>query len=67
MLTDQFTQLYNLLESGLARIRNRTSGHGQGAEPVVLPKYIAEYALHTAAANIIFLVNAYEEYKKANE
>ncbi len=66
MLQSQFTQLRGLLESGLPTIRNRTSGHGQGTEPVVLPKYIAEYALHMAAANIVFLVHAYEEYKQAS-
>ncbi len=66
MLQNQFTHLRGLLESGLPTIRNKTSGHGQGTEPVVLPKYIAEYALHIAAANIVFLVHAYEEYKQGN-
>ncbi len=66
MLQSQFTQLRGLLESGLPTIRNRMSGHGQGTEPVALPKYIAEYALHMAAANIVFLVHAYEEYKQGN-
>src|SRR5579872_3334826 len=49
MLESQFTSLRGLLETGLLTVRNRTSGHGQGATPVVLPKYIAEYALHMAA------------------
>jgi hypothetical protein len=66
MVQDQFTQLRNLLESGLQRVRNRTSGHGQGPEPVTLPQYIAEYALHLAAANIVFLVHAYEAYKQGD-
>lgn len=65
MLQSQFTQLRGLLESGLLPVRNRTSGHGQGTEPVTLPKYIAEYALHMAAANIVFLVRAYEEFKQS--
>jgi hypothetical protein len=64
MLQSQFTSLRGLLESGLPTVRNRTSGHGQGAVPVDLPGYIAEYALHMAAANIVFLVHAYEEYKQ---
>jgi Domain of unknown function (DUF7014)/AbiJ N-terminal domain 4 len=67
MLQNQFTQIRGLLESGLPTIRNRTSGHGQGAEPVSLPKYIAEYALHMAAANIVFLVHAHEEYKAPSQ
>jgi AbiJ N-terminal domain 4 len=64
ILQKQFVQLRDLLESGLPTIRNKMSGHGQGTEPVVLPKYIAEYALHIAAANIVFLVQAYEAYKR---
>ena len=67
MLQNQFTQLRGLLESGLLPVRNRTSGHGQGTEPVALPKYIAEYALHMAAANIVFLVHAYEEFKQGDK
>jgi len=64
MLQSQFAQLRGLLESGLPTVRNRTSGHGQGTEPVIIPKYMAEYALHMAAANIVFLVQAYEAYKQ---
>jgi Domain of unknown function (DUF7014)/AbiJ N-terminal domain 4 len=66
MLQNQFTQLRGLLESGLPTVRNKTSGHGQGTDPLTLPKYIAEYALHLAAANIVFLVHAYEAYKQGN-
>jgi prefoldin subunit 5 len=66
MLESQFTSLRSLLETGLTTIRNRTSGHGQGTSPVPLPRYIAEYALHQAAANIVFLVQAYKEYKRDN-
>jgi hypothetical protein len=66
MVQNQFTQLRGLLESGLPTVRNRTSGHDQGAEPVTLPQYVAEYALHLAAANIVFLVHANEAYKQGN-
>jgi hypothetical protein len=66
MLQTQFTQLRGLLESGLPTVRNKTSGHGQGTDPLPLPKYFAEYALHLAAANIVFLVQAYEAYKQGN-
>ncbi len=67
MLQNQFTQLRGLLESGLPTVRNKTSGHGQGTEPMTLPKYVAEYALHMAAANIVFLVHAYEKYKQGDK
>jgi len=66
MLQSQFSNLRVLLESGLLPVRNRTSGHGQGAEPIVVPKYVAEYALHLAAANIVFLVHANEAYEPDN-
>jgi AbiJ N-terminal domain 4 len=67
MLQDEFTGLRNLLASGLPTVRNKKSGHGQGATPVDLPEYIAEYALHMAAANIVFLAQAYKEYKNQNK
>ncbi len=66
MLESQFTQLRGLLETGLPTVRNRTSGHGQGAAPIVVPKFVAEYALHLAAANIVFLVHANEAYEQDN-
>jgi hypothetical protein len=39
--------------------RNRESGHGQGPEPKSVPNYVAAYALHATAANILFLVEAH--------
>jgi AbiJ N-terminal domain 4 len=66
MLQSQFSNLRGLLESGLLPVRNRMAGHGQGAEPVPVPKYVAEYALHLAAANIVFLVHANEAYAPDN-
>ena len=64
MPQSQFAQLRGLLESGLPTVRNRTSDHGQGTEPVTIPNYMAAYALHLAAANIVFLVQADEAYKQ---
>lgn len=48
---------------GLATIRNRTSGHGQGMEIVDIPQYLASYALHLAASNIVLLVEAHKAKK----
>lgn len=62
-LTSHFTSLRSVLEAGLPTVRNRTSGHGQGAEPVALPSYLASYALHLAAVNIVFLVEAHQAKK----
>jgi len=57
-LTNHLTGLRTVME-GLPTIRNKTSGHGAGPISVVIPEYLASYALHLAAANIVFLVEAY--------
>ena len=45
---------------GLATIRNNNSGHGQGVDITEPPEYLASYALHMAAANIVFVVEAHK-------
>lgn len=62
-LQSQFASLRSVLESGLPTVRNKASGHGQGAEPVEVPGYLAAYALHLAASNIVFLVEAHRTAK----
>jgi hypothetical protein len=62
-LESHFAALRTAMESGLPTVRNRTSGHGQGAVPVAIPPHIAAYALHLAAANIILLVEAHKAKK----
>lgn len=52
---------------GLATIRNKTSGHGQGIEVVDVPQYLASYALHLAASNIVLLVEAHKAKMQADE
>ncbi len=51
--------LRNTLEAGLPVVRNKLGGHGQGKEPREVPIYFAGYALHLAATNIVFLVEAH--------
>jgi len=48
------------MEQGLPTLSNRTSRHGQGPEPKSIPPYFAAYALHLAACNIVFLVEAHK-------
>ena len=55
-----FNGLRPVLESGLPTLRNRTSGHGQGETPVTVPGYLAAYALHMTAANLVMLVEAHK-------
>jgi hypothetical protein len=59
-LQSHFFALKRVLESGLPTVRNKEAGHGQGAEPVDVPQYLAAYALHLAASNIVLLVEAYK-------
>lgn len=62
-LSAHFAGLRSALEAGLPTIRNRTSGHGQGAEPIEVPAHLAAFALHLAAANIVFAVEAHRAKK----
>jgi hypothetical protein len=59
-LSNHFDHLRLVLEAGLPTVRNKTSSHGQGSIPVVIPEYLAAYALHLTASNIVFLVGAHQ-------
>jgi AbiJ N-terminal domain 4 len=63
-LDRSFDQLIATLQSGLPQVRNTEAAHGQGAAPRKTPGYIAGYALHLAAANIVLLVEALKETKR---
>jgi hypothetical protein len=51
------------LESGIPTIRNRLSGHGQGAQVVDVPLHYASYMLHLTATTIQFLVESEKALK----
>ncbi len=59
-LEAHFGALRSAMESGLPTISNRTSRHGQGPEPRPIPPHFVAYALHLAASNILFLVEAHK-------
>lgn len=59
-LEDHIKALRTLLQLGLPRVRNRQGGHGQGQVVRDVPDYLAAHAIHLAAANIIFLVEAHK-------
>jgi len=61
-LQSHFIGLRTTLESGIPTVRNKLGGHGQGAESVEVPDYIAGYALHLTAANILLLAKADAEF-----
>jgi hypothetical protein len=46
------------LASGIPTVRNRLSGHGQGAKVVDVPDHYASFMLHLTATNIKFLVES---------
>ena len=56
-----FEQLAATLKSGLPVVRNNKGSHGQGSEPRAPPGHVAAYALHLAAAKIVFLVESLKE------
>ena len=58
-LDKSFDQLAATLQSGLPKVRNEQGAHGQGALPRETPAYVAAYALHLAAAKILFLAEAH--------
>src|SRR5258708_14404545 len=47
-----------VLESGIPTIRNRLSGHGQGAKVVNVPDHYASYMLHLTPTTIKFFVES---------
>lgn len=57
-LQSEFTGLRAMLESGVPTVRNKTAGHGQGAQVRQVPGYLAAFVLHSTAANILLLVAA---------
>ena len=63
-LQTQFCSISTLLETGAATIRNKEGGHGQGTEVKEVPEYLASYALHLTASNLLFLIKCEENYIK---
>lgn len=58
-LDSQFASLRSILESGVPTVRNKNGGHGQGADLVAVPDYMARYALNLTATSILFVVDAH--------
>lgn len=54
-MQNAFTGLRTILESGVPTVRNRNAGHGAGANPRNIPKYVAAFQLHQTAAAILLL------------
>ena len=52
--------LREVLLWGLPRVRNKTSGHGQGVDLILIPDNLAAYSLHLTGSNIVLLIQAYK-------
>lgn len=57
-MQNQLNTLQALLESGVPTVRNKLTGHGQGARVQNMPDYVASYVLHLTATTILFLANS---------
>ena len=58
-LDQSFDQLAATLKSGLPKVRGEEGGHGQGSSARPTPQFVAAYALHLAAAQIVLLADAH--------
>ena len=59
-MQSHFSALRNTLEAGVPTLRNKLGGHGQGTRVVPVPEYMAAYAVHLTASNILLLAQANE-------
>lgn len=66
-LQNHLSSLRTVLEAGVPTIRNRTSGHGQGSQPISVPEHLAAFALHLTASNIVLLVEAYKAKQSSSK
>ncbi len=63
MLRSHFTGLRSTLEAGVPTLRNKVAGHGQGAVPIAVPGYLAQYVLNLTGTNISMLAQAHTQTK----
>ena len=62
-LNTHIANIRTTLESALPTVRNKKSGHGAGIASTYISDAFADYALHLAATNIVFLVDLFNEKK----
>lgn len=59
-----FGGLRTMLESGVPTVRNKTSGHGQGATVKPLADHFASYVLYTALANMKLVIDCEKQCRE---
>lgn len=63
-LRNHISGILQTLNTGAPVLRNKTSGHGQGATVSDYPDEYVEYALNLVATNMIFLHRLYKSAKE---
>lgn len=59
-LDGSFDTFVAMLKTGLPSVRNNAGGHGAAPNDAAVPEYLAAYALHMTATNIVLAVEAYK-------
>lgn len=59
-LQTYFAGLRSALEAGVPTIGNSNARHGQGASVREMPPHVASFAMHLAAASIVFILRSHE-------
>ena len=54
-----FDNLIGAMKAGVPKIRDRDGGHGAAPGQPAVPEYVAAFALHLAASNIVMLAQAH--------
>jgi hypothetical protein len=57
-LDNAFDSYIAMMKSGLPEVRNNAGGHGPAPGDAKVPDYIAAYAIHLSAANIVAAIEA---------
>lgn len=63
-LESSLNHLCAIIEEGAPVVRNKESGHGQGAEVRSVNNEYVEYVLNTVASNIVFMYRLFESRTK---
>ena len=62
-LLSHFSALRTTIEAGVPTVRNKTSGHGQGVNPITVPDHLASYVVYMTGTTIKFLVDCQNQIK----
>lgn len=52
-----------MLKTGLPGVRNNAGGHGEAPDAASVSDYLASYAIHLTASNIMLVINAHAELR----